>query len=298
MLKKSLLIAIIAASIGYSVTYQTPAPPLPTNQIVITKPNSAVSHAVTAAKILHPNKRSGGSAVILSSSPTGSILLTNKHVCSLVQTGGYVRDANGRDLIVRGYKVYPKHDLCLVKVDENLGINTMLALLPPRVFSPARVSGHPQLLPMILSTGHFSNPTEVDIMVDLVPCDGSEKDDEIMYCFFMGGKPLIKRFHSQVISCLIAPGSSGSGVFNDAGELSGLVFAGGSEGLSYGYIVPFEAVRDFVINADSYKWHTPDPNATSKNFLAAMFKVKDACQVGLFGTFCRKTRFPAIWRGE
>jgi hypothetical protein len=42
------------------------------------------------------------------------------------------------------------------------------------------------------------------------------------------------------------PGSSGSGVFNEAGEISGLVFAGSAQGLSYGFIVPLESVKDFI----------------------------------------------------
>lgn len=239
-------------------------------------PKTPVEFAKTSVMIKLEDRESGGSGVILSSSDKGSVILTNKHVCQVIQAGGIVQTLNARYKITR-YKIYAHHDLCLVKVRDNLGINTIIAENKPTLFSPVYVSGHPNLLPHVLTTGYFSDYKKISLMVGIKPCTKEDKEKEPFMCIFMGGTPIIKQMASQVVTATIMPGSSGSGVFNSDGEISGLVFAGNSQGLSYGFIVPLTFVKDFIRNQRLYRWVKPK-KGSNKNFLVNIEKnIKIAC---------------------
>ncbi len=264
-------------------------------QAVVMHPKTGPQFAKTSAMILAPSKKSGGSGVILSSSHKGSIILTNKHVCEVITTGGSIKTID-TEVTVRLYKIYDKHDLCMIKVNEDLGVNTQIAKQSPKLYTESITSGHPQLLPPISSHGHFSNYEEIEIAVGLKPCDGTEVDEEMMMCIFMGGKPIIKKFDSQVISSLIMPGSSGSAVFDSEGDISGLVFAG-SSGLSYGFIVPHKYVVDFVENNNRYNWKKVDPRSKMQSAAASITKVRDYCKTNYIQK-CKTVKFNSLWSEE
>lgn len=241
----------------------------------ITRPDDAKEFAETTAMITLESGRSGGSGVILHSGPDGSVLLTNKHVCQLIQVGGVVKTIHKTYPIV-AYKVYDRHDLCMVKVQANLGINTTVASVKPEKYTKASISGHPNLLPPILTQGYFSDELTINVMVGTQPCDGNEEDEEAVICMFMGQKPLIKTFPSQVVSATIMAGSSGSGIFDANGEVASLVFAGNAEGLSYAFIVPHRFVLDFIQNQSNFEWTKPEAGST-KPFFTALFQLQDIC---------------------
>jgi hypothetical protein len=64
-------------------------------------------------------------------------------------------------------------------------------------------------------------------------------------CLLLGGIPEVRRYETQVVSATIMPGSSGSAVFNDKGEISALVFAGAGD-IGYAMTVPYESIANFV----------------------------------------------------
>lgn len=258
---KSKVISIVAAMLVAAAIILVPAPK---DSVVL--PKTTKEFARTSAMIVPTDKKSGGSGVVLKSDKSGSYVLTNKHVCSVVQGGGTVKN-NGLQVKIKQYKLYKKHDLCIIRVSEDLKVTTVLAQKEAIIYSPAFVSGHPALLPHVLSTGAFSDKTEVTIMVGTKKCNGKETGDDVFPCVFFGLKPVLKKFPSQLVTALIQPGSSGSGVFNDRGELSGLVFAG-SQGLGYAYIVPFEFVNDFLANHNKTKWRAVNPKAAPKKFMS------------------------------
>lgn len=259
-------------------------------------PTSTAEFASTSVKILNAKMNSGGSGVIISSSDTGSKILTNKHVCGVIQNGGVVK-SHSQEVSVASYKLYPKHDLCLVTVRENLGVDTHLASKEPAIFSDINVSGHPALLPYIRSKGHLSDKRIIAVMIDTKKCDGKEEGDEKMYCAFLGAKPIIQDFDSQLVSALIMPGSSGSGVFTTGGELMGLVFAGSGDGLGYGSIVPFKYLQDFLANEALYPVVTPDSTTPSKNFFKMLAKGRELCasRNPKFRKLCSTVRFQPIY---
>lgn len=254
-------------------------------------------YAKTAVMITSEAERSGGTGVILDSSPGVSHILTNKHICQLVQTGGKVITDNGQRYPVDGYRVYTKHDLCLIEVNVDLGVNIKVAEQGPDDYDTSIVVGHPHLLPTMITVGHFSQSRMIQLMVGLKECDGTEKDEDAMMCMFIGGKPIIKSFQAHATSSLIMPGSSGSAVYNSKGELSGLVFAG-NQGLGYGFLVPWNYVNDFLKHKSWYKLETPDPNRPERNFFTSYFKLQSICgakNVITVPSICKTIESLGIW---
>jgi S1-C subfamily serine protease len=260
----------LAACATVGVGHKNKPMPLPQNQADYAK----VSVMITAL-----NMRSGGTGVILDSRPGYSRILTNKHVCGLIQVGGKVVTDDGKIYPINGYQVYKKHDLCLISVLKDLGVSVKVADKAPEIYSPSIVVGHPALLPTIITSGHFSQVRSIQIVVGMLPCDGSESEDDAMSCVFNGGKPQIVECDAQVTSSTIMPGSSGSGVFNAKGELSGLIFAGMAN-LSYGMLVPWEYVHDFLTHLKKYPVQAPDASKPPQNLFAsgnAIEKLEEIC---------------------
>lgn len=280
MLNKSKLIVavVIASALGLVG--------LGSYQRHINLPETVADYAAKSVKITLDNQRSGGTGVILKSSPGGTEILTNKHVCDLIQLGGIVIDDKNKTYPISSFQPYTPHDLCLVHISADLGVQTVVAKREPKLYSQDTVTGHPALLPSVITRGHFSHVETIQLMIGTKPCDGSEQDDEAIMCVFMGVKPLIKDFSAQATSALIMPGSSGSGVFNDQGELSGLVFAG-SQGLSYSFIVPWTFINDFLTNRANYKVQVPDPNKKRESLFSTYFKMQEFCSEHIYNKTCK-----------
>ena len=231
-------------------------------------PKNESEFAKAAVMITSNNMRSGGTGVILDSRPGYTRILTNKHVCQLIQVGGKVITDDNKVYPVQNFRVYKKHDLCLISVMKDLGVKIKVAPQAPEIYESNVVVGHPALLPTIVTRGHFSQIREIQLMVGVTPCDGSEVGDDALSCVFNGGKPLIVELEAQVTSSTIMPGSSGSAVFNSKGELAGLIFAGRSE-FGYGMLVPWEYINDFLTHLKSYPLQTPDAAKKPENFFVS-----------------------------
>ena len=225
------------------------------------RPKTTEEFARTSVMITNLAKNSGGSGVILSSKFNESIILTNRHVCELARQGGYVIKED-KEYRVAAIKPAKSHDMCEVKVNANLGINTKVAENAPRIYSDAYISGHPSLYPHVLTKGSFSGHMEIQIMVDSRACTDKELEEikrkkefgKFMMCM-MFGMPIIETYDSQLVSATILPGSSGSAVFDENGEIAGLAFASRSRELSYALIVPQSYVHKFVTEeAPKMEW--------------------------------------------
>ena len=193
---------------------------------------SATTIRDTSVRIYNLEKSGGGSGVIFKSFKTGSYILTNAHICSIVNTGGVVLLNSGDVLLITHFKLYKTHDLCLIRVGRDLKINTQLAKKIPIAGLNVKVSGHPNLLPHIVTKGSIS-------------------DRMIITLNYRHG---VLIYESVLLSNLIMPGSSGSAVFNSDNKIVGLVFAGETRGLSFGHSVPLESLRHFILNHRKYEW--------------------------------------------
>lgn len=209
------------------------------------KPTSEADMSSTSVKIVRMDERSGGTGVILSSNARASSILTNRHVCRVIENGGLVITSNNQKHLVSTYQASDWYDLCLVTVAANLHINTSIARSAPTDFAPATVSGHPRLLPNVISRGHYSEREIIDVFMGVRPCTEADAQKNPLLCLLLGGIPQISRFEAQLVTALSQPGSSGSAVFNENGEITNLVFAGQGD-LSYSYTMPYEAITQFM----------------------------------------------------
>jgi S1-C subfamily serine protease len=190
---------------------------------------------------------SGGTGIILESGDHLSTILTNSHVCHVVEKGGKVSGSAGT-FMVATYKRSQTYDLCLITVDGNLRAHTNVAdSAPTPYYERVRVSGHPALYPNVVTTGHFSGRQIIAIMTGLKPCTVDQQQDPntAFLCAFVGGIPIVHQYDAQLVTATIMPGSSGSGVYNERNELSGVIFAGQGD-LGYGWIMPYESVKIFL----------------------------------------------------
>lgn len=269
-MKSKLISCLILVGLVFTIYSGTKTPPAE-------RPLINTDYAKSVVMIVSPTMRSGGSGVIWRSLGTTSQVLTNKHICQLIQVGGVVITDDNATYSVSSFKVYPKHDLCMIEISQNLQMNTHLAVSPPQKYSPAIVAGHPSLLPTIISRGHFTSKMNINLIVGIEKCDGEEDPKTTFLCLMMGGKPIIRPFASQVASTLIMPGSSGSPVFNDKGEISGVIFAGPGDGLGYSFMVPYEFVVDFINKLEEYPVQRPDPSLKPKNLFKGLLKMRQLC---------------------
>lgn len=233
--------------------------------------------ASTTVMITNLAENSGGTGVVLSSNPFESFILTNAHVCGVVKFGGVIQTDKFKGTVT-SYQVSELHDLCLIRTNVNLKINTEVAKNAPELYSEAIVSGHPHLLPTLLTKGHFSKKVIIEIMTGTRPCTKEELESPLgVICAFLGAIPVVKTYQAQVVSSLIQPGSSGSAVFNSSGYISGLVFAGAGD-LSFGHIVPHEYVYNFVNReVKTLDIQFPKDNTINDVQVPASTKLKNAC---------------------
>ena len=194
---------------------------------------------------------------------THSEILTNSHVCHVAEKGGLVTGRAGSFLIA-SYKKSQMHDLCMITVEGNLKASTKVAdKAPTAYYENALISGHPELMPNVVTSGHFSGRKVISVMKGIKPCTDEQAQDPstAFICAFVGGIPDIMQYDSTLVTATIMPGSSGSGVYNEKKELAGVVFAGQGT-LAYAWTVPFESMKNFLDNeANALPSEKPDNTA-------------------------------------
>lgn len=190
-----------------------------------------------------------GSGVILKSTKRGSIIMTNMHVCKPLQKlKGFVLH-NNRQIPISHYKISKVHDICIVRVRQNLGLSTKLADSSPRKYDILHTAGHPRGEPLTINNGVMTERVTISVTYAYVPCKSLDEHPD---CLMYGDRPIIRNMDSSFMSAMSAPGSSGSGVFNSKGELVGLVFAGYGNTFSPSYNVPYEYIVEFL-EEEQYK---------------------------------------------
>lgn len=219
----------------------------------ISHPKTVAELKVTAVRIMNLEMNSGGTGSIFRSYSNATHILTNKHICRLIEPGGVV-DYKGKQYLITHYKKFKNHDLCLVRIAANLGVNLEVAEELAKESTPSIVSGHPSLLPHIVTVGHLSERKDLELIVGMKKCSKQDIEDTPAVCAYFGGKPVVEVMDSQLTSNLIKPGNSGSAVFNPEGKLIGVVFAGDSRDFSFAYIVPQIYLLYFIQNAHRFEW--------------------------------------------
>lgn len=267
-------------------------------------PKTVAELKETSVRIMNLEMSSGGTGSILKSFSNSTHILTNKHICRLIEPGGVV-DYKNKQYLITHYKKFPQHDLCLVRIATSLGIDIEVSETLAKVSSKAIVSGHPSLLPHITTSGHLSERQDIDLVIGLKECteEDYKNPDNALACVFFGGYPVIKTLDAQLISNLIKPGNSGSAVFNDKGEIIGVVFAGNGRDFSYGYIVPHIYVLYFLQNAHRFEWVKVGTPVDDEGLSDRVFNYRKCEQASILGIkyepirkLCQQISDSMIWR--
>jgi hypothetical protein len=260
-----------------------------------TRPSEFVPTATV--KITNRAENSGGSGTVVTSTETLSMILTNKHVCGVVSRGGLVHTLDGRKLAVTAYKTSNRHDLCAIFVSAHAGPSASVSRTAPVRFDHATTSGHPHLLPVIITRGYFSDKLQVQIVMGLRDCTDADKANPStgFICAFIGKLPIIGDFESIVVSTTIQPGSSGSGIYGEENQISAVVFAGSGD-LGYTLAVPHEYVYNFLFKElDSLNPIAPKaddgvaaaPSSASEDKEQILKKIEDVCKTHIDNSLCK-----------
>lgn len=213
--------------------------------------------------LIENNYGGGGSGVIYKSSSKGTIILTNRHICEAIASGGEVVDYARHTILA--FKKSLKHDVCYIFIKANLKLDTVISARPPKINDKLYISGHPSLYPHIVSQGYMAGTEKMPIHIDNRDCMEFEKKLHPIECI-LDGRPLYIILESNVVSALISPGSSGSAVFNQSGEIAGLAFAAQGN-IGYALVVPWKFLNGFVKReAKSLKWERPDPSKRRRKY--------------------------------
>lgn len=188
------------------------------------------------------DRSGGGTTVLYKSSKNGSLFWTNKHVCINLLDGGRIL-LNNEAYDVKELLFYKDHDLCMLKIKENLKLDLVLAKSAPQEYDEVTAVGYPLLKGPIISKGYIVNS---EMILHGSPLDMCYPLDTLFYrC--EENKKKFDELSSTFVAIFVTFGSSGSPLFNTAGELVGLVMAKDKEaGFSYGYAVPLNYLKDFA----------------------------------------------------
>ena len=241
--------------------------------VLITKPTAlSVDNKIANATVMITgmNERSGGTGVTIAATSDGSRVITNAHVCSLIKNGGKITSSSGKVSLATRYYLSEDHDLCAIDIADKLDNVATIGSEEPSRFESAIISGHPSLLPITVTNGHFGDKTVIQVLTKVDKCTAEDiKGDLALFCFFFGGIPVITTYQSQFVTATIMAGSSGSGVYNSKGHLVGIAFAGSGE-IGYAHTVPFTYMTDFIYGL--YKvpentWKKPNYSANIRELL-------------------------------
>lgn len=261
---------------------------------VTIKPTTNTDLRKVTVKITTPQQNAGGTGSILQSGIFGSHVLTNKHVCESIQKDWIIAQ-NNKGYRISRYKLFDRHDLCIVETKANLGVSLKIAGRFPKLGDTSIVSGHPMMLPHTVTRGHFSDELKIDVVVDVRECTEDEFKQDPMGCGFFG-KLVTEEYEAQYTSNLIQPGNSGSAVFNEKGELTAVVFAGVGD-LGFTFTVPLLYVNYFISNNSDYPWITPtDKKADTKNKEKAIREFIQFCITNKFNPTCLQNKRDLMMR--
>lgn len=155
-------------------------------------------------------------------------IITNKHVCDVSKRIGSPNHAfvenDDRFVVAKILKISKKHDLCAVEAASQAG-GLSLAEREASILEKIILIGHPRGLPKVIRKGRVI-----------------QHELEICIYYPEGNRCL----ESTQISATAYPGNSGSPVFNESGEVVGVLFAGSPAYPGEPYIVPYKYLLEFM----------------------------------------------------
>ncbi len=155
-------------------------------------------------------------------------VITNMHVCEVSKQLGHAREAVVNGEVLRIIKISDKHDLCALESNTKSGFK--LAKESARPLDDIILMGHPRGLDLIIRRGQVVT-------------------EDFTICVDYGYQGVLCR-PSDRISALAYGGNSGSPILNTKGNVVGVLYAGANAYPHEPFIVPFEYLKEFLIELD------------------------------------------------
>lgn len=192
--------------------------------------------------MLHTSK--GGGTGFLTRGKSGKpVLVTNWHVCRLVENGALIAErAKEFEIPVRPRMMDTEHDLCVL--DPAPGKVIKLGKEPHK-FSAIYIMGHPLLKPLTPSFGLFSGEIRDTIVYPIEDSGECAKGGTAVGGFFGIGCAVTMDLGDTTAP--IFPGNSGSPAVDANGDLIGVINS--SDGRTgWGAFIPLRYVRAILDN--------------------------------------------------
>lgn len=189
---------------------------------------------------------SRGSGVVLRSDSGGTDVLTAKHVCANAVVLGSFVYVNREKHLVDSIKPSFQYDLCLVHTKDVLYLSVDLAKVSPKFGDVLRTAGHPLSMPLLFQEGRASET------FNILPKDAAPE-----------------KLFLMLTNILVQPGQSGSGVFDEEGNLVGIMVSfktvypkGPPETIGFGLAIPRKHVEMFLEKEAPGLPYLPVPDAS------------------------------------
>lgn len=241
MLKKAIVFVVILAAILFTLAPKAASNADVGKYLLLEKAGQVVM-------LTHPDIYTTGGTGFELKLPSGRVYtISNAHVCAIAVNGlmGAHLPGSNRVVKIRVLDVSDKADLCLLEALPGASGLSMGDSQPER--QHINSLGHPHLNPLTYSEGYLVGRFPVQIGEEIPKEQCTHKNEEFKEfptMFGLIGVCMTTRDAFQT-SMVIYPGNSGSPVFNDEGDVVGVVFAGMTS-TNFASIVPLDLLREFV----------------------------------------------------
>jgi len=191
-------------------------------------------HGPSVVKVLRPDLRGGGTGFAVRSEATGTnFIITNSHVCALAFNGNMTLQSP----LITALIPDKKEEVRVIQVveDDDLCILTSPPYLKPLVintqYTPYQTLtsvGFPLLGSLTASQGMLLGFARVELIwgTPIKKCKGDRLRVIKQRALFWDNFLCLREFNAMLSDVKSYPGSSGSPVFDQRGEVVGVVFAG------------------------------------------------------------------------
>lgn len=191
----------------------------------------------------------GGGTAFYVKGPSGkTYVMTNNHICVLVQKQKLVLHSySGKKFPVKVIKTDEAKDLCIIETSSKQGLYLAQT---SALYQQYHLFGNPHLYRWVHEKGEFFDIGNISLVHHIITPEDSKCDEkymrkEMINMFFFNLEVCMTIHPSMLSNIKSFPGNSGSPILNDNGDVVGVLFAGDNR-TNYGFVIPLSTVKEFL----------------------------------------------------